>query len=432
MCRRIICIALVCLFAALAACTRQRVPAGFVTVHDGRFEIDGRPYKYIGTNFWYGPILASEGRGGNRPRLHRELDRLQQAGIGNLRILVGGDGDEGIPSHIEPVLQLAPGIYNDTLLRGLDYLLCELERRGMKAVLYFNNAWEWSGGYGTYLQWAGRGVAPVPNRDGWPAYMQFVEEFVRCDSAKQLALEHVRTIVSRTNSLTGKPYAASPAIMAWQIANEPRAFSDANKPLFAAWIAETARCIKALDPHHLVTTGSEGRHGCEQDLDLWRTIHALPDIDYATIHIWPYNWGWVTPETLVDRADSAAVHALAYVDLHADAIRPLGKPLVLEEFGYPRDGFRFGPGTPTCGRDRFYEAIFAAVRDGESLAGCNFWGWGGEAVPAHTFWERWDDYLGDPAQEEQGLNTVFATDSSTLRLIRTVTDGLCTVLKQKQ
>ena len=122
----------------------------FVTVKDGEFRIGDSVYRYVGTNFWYGAILASEGRGGDRERLARELDTLQSIGINNLRILVGGDGAEGLASHISPTLQKSPGVYNDTILRGLDYLLDELERRDMKAVLYLNNAWEWSGGFSTY------------------------------------------------------------------------------------------------------------------------------------------------------------------------------------------------------------------------------------------------------------------------------------------
>lgn len=52
------------------------------------------------------------------------------------------------------------------------------------------------------------------------------------------------------------------------------------------------------------------------------------------------------------------------------------------------------------------------------VAGVNFWGWGGYAEPAHRAWEPGDDYTGDPAQEDQGLNSVFATDKSTLEIIR--------------
>ena len=128
---------------------------GHETRHGGhirRIAVDGRiglVYRYVGANFWYGAILASEGRGGDRARLARELDLLQSIGVDNLRVLVGGDGEENVPSHIMPVLQTSPGVYNDTILDGLDYLMAELERRGMKAVLFLNNAWEWSGGYGT-------------------------------------------------------------------------------------------------------------------------------------------------------------------------------------------------------------------------------------------------------------------------------------------
>lgn len=55
----------------------------FVTVRDGNFYVGDSLYRFVGTNFWYGPILASEGRGGDRKRLARELDLLQEAGINN-------------------------------------------------------------------------------------------------------------------------------------------------------------------------------------------------------------------------------------------------------------------------------------------------------------------------------------------------------------
>lgn len=150
------------LFLLSISCSnRQETPLkdnNFVHVEDGQFKTGDSTYRYIGTNFWYGAILASEGRGGDRQRLKAELDLLQSMGINNLRILAGGDGQENIPSHIMPVLQTVPGVYNDTILDGLDYLMAELEKRDMKAVIYLNNAWEWSGGYGTYLDWAGEGL----------------------------------------------------------------------------------------------------------------------------------------------------------------------------------------------------------------------------------------------------------------------------------
>ena len=191
--------------------TTKQEPSGFVKVENGEFTLDGKPYKYIGTNFWYGAILGSEGRGGDRARLLRELDSLHALGLDNLRILAGGQGDRHIPSHIEPTLETAPGVYNDTILAGLDFLLSEMEKRGMKGVIYLNNAWEWSGGYGSYLEWAGRGKAPVPSVDGWPAYNDYVKAFVMNTVARRMATDHARFMAGRTNRYTGKPYKDSNA-----------------------------------------------------------------------------------------------------------------------------------------------------------------------------------------------------------------------------
>lgn len=390
---------------------------GTVTVENGQFMLDGKPYRFVGANFWYGPILASDGPGGNRARLETELDSLQAMGIDNLRILVGGDGDRTIESHIEPTLQTAPGVYNQALLEGLDYLLARMEQRGMKAVLYLNNAWEWSGGYGTYLEWAGRGEAPLPNRDGYKAYLEYARNFVTDSAAKAMYANHVRNIVGRVSSVTGKPYAESPAIMSWQIANEPRCFDEANKGAFEEWLISSGRLIKSLDPNHLVSTGSEGLHGCEEDIELWARVHNSDAIDYANIHIWPYNWRWITPETMADDLETACRSTDEYIAMHRALT---AKPLVLEEFGFPRDSMAISPGSPTSLRDAYYAHVFRLIADTPQLNGANFWGWGGTARPAHRIWKPGDDYTGDPAQEDQGLNSVFAADRSTVTLIKTI------------
>ena len=149
---------MVFLFAGCAKTTVDN--ANFVSRQGAAFMLNGNEYRFVGTNFWYGAMLASEGQGGDRARLCRELDKLHALGLDNLRILVGSDGERGITTKVEPTLQVAPGVYNDTILAGLDFLLKEMDARGMKAVLYLNNSWEWSGGYGFYLEQAGAGREP--------------------------------------------------------------------------------------------------------------------------------------------------------------------------------------------------------------------------------------------------------------------------------
>ena len=408
----------------LGACAPKPAEHSFIKVNaDGQFVRDGKPYYFVGTNFWYGAILGSEGEGGNRERLHKELDFLKSIGINNLRVLVGADGENGIKTRVEPSLQVAPGVYNDTILAGLDYFMNELRERDMTAVLYLNNSWEWSGGYSVYLQWSGHGDAVVPAVDGWPAYMEYVKQFPQSDSAKALFANHVNYIVSRTNRYNQIKYVDDPTIMSWQIGNEPRASSDENKEPFARWMADVAAQIKSLDPNHMVSSGSEGSWGCEMDMNLFEKIHADPNINYLNIHIWPYNWSWVKADSLKELLPRAKENTKKYIDDHMVIARKYSKPIVLEEFGFPRDGFSFSKEAPTTARDEYYRYVFDLIRqDRESgglFAGCNFWAWGGFAGqnPDHVFWEKGDDYTGDPAQEQQGLNSVFATDS-TIEIIK--------------
>ncbi|NLO49100.1 MAG: beta-mannosidase, partial [Clostridiales bacterium] len=263
-------------------------------VKNGHFEQNGKKISFIGANFWYGAILASDGQGGDKERLIAELDTLKGLGITNLRVLVGGDGPDGIPTRIEPTLQKTPGEYNDTILRGLDYLLVEMAKRDMKAVLYLNNTWEWSGGFGCYLEWAGAGKALIPAIDGYQPFKEQMSGFSTNEKAQELFYQHIRNIVSRKNSITGKPYKDDATIFSWQIANEPRCFSADTivRQKFVEWIGKAASIIKECDPNHMVSAGSEGYMGCEQNWELFEKVHSHPQIDYITIHIWPYNWSW--------------------------------------------------------------------------------------------------------------------------------------------
>lgn len=401
-----------CLVVAVAAVSCTKPKSSFVQVRDGHFFRGGAVYNFIGTNFWYGPILASDGPGGDYGRLVKELDTLRSLGVTNLRVLVGGDGPEGVFSHIEPTLQVAPGVYNESLLVGLDRFIAELGKRDMQAVLYLNNSWEWSGGYGQYLEWATGEKALIPLIDGYWLFMQQMADFQTNHDAQELYFSHVRKIVGRVNSVTGKRYLEDPAIFSWQLGNEPRCFSDdaAHRDGFISWMTEAARIIREIDPNHMISTGSEGLRGCEDDESLLRRVASIPGIDYMTIHIWPYNWGWAHGESLQEDMDNAKEKTTEYIALHADIAREYGLPVVAEEFGFPRDGFATSMESPVTLRDEYYSHVFSFV--GSLLEGANFWGWSGFAKPVSDQWEKGADYTGDPAQEAQGLNGVYVGDST--------------------
>lgn len=393
----------------------------FIKTNGTQFMRNGKPYYYIGTNMWYAPILGSEGEGGDRKRLQRELDNLKKLGIENLRILVGADAGSANANSVYPCLQPQPGVLNDTLLTGLDYTLAELEKRGMTAVLYLTNSWDWSGGYGFYLRECGYGDSPNASGEGYNDYVKYASDFVREQKALDMYYEHVRRIVSRKNSITGRDYKDEPSIMSWQICNEPRPFSKENISKFASWISKTARVIKSIDKNHLVSTGSEGLYGCEVNEHTCEFIHGDPNIDYLTVHIWPLNWGWASRTTPDEDIEKACVKANEYIRVHVAMSNNIKKPMVIEEFGFCRRNNSNKLTTDVDTRDRFYSFIFDQVKnsatEGGVIAGCNFWGWGGEGRPTKETWSIGDDFLCDPPHEPQGWYSVFDSDSTTLILI---------------
>jgi mannan endo-1,4-beta-mannosidase len=422
------------LFAAMAGAQAAQAANvasgkdGFVAVQDAHFVRNGQPYFIAGANFWYGGYLGAPSGVGQRARLVKELDRLQALGINNVRVLAVSEQTD-MKSAVRPATTRKPGDYDENLLRGLDFLMAELARRDMTAVLYLNNFWQWSGGMTQYLNWFEGTPAHDPNVSH--DYERFIGENPRfyTDARAQAEFHKViEHVVNRTNTVTGKRYRDDPALMAWQLANEPRPGNGkagaAEKATYVKWIADTAHYIRSLDAQHMVSTGSEGLAGSVQDGQLYLDAHRTPDIAYLTYHLWPTNWSWFDPKQPTATWNGMMDKSLKYLNEHIDYAKTLGKPIVLEEFGLNRDGGSFDIKASTKVRDRFYGEVFGLIQKraaaGDPVAGWNFWAWGGagRAANANYWWKPGNDFVGDPPQEEQGLYSVFDTDTSTLKLIQ--------------
>lgn len=416
----------------------EPAPAGFIRREGLYLMRDGAPYRIAGANMWYAAWLGADAEFGDRARLLRELDRLRALGLNNLRIMAAAE--EGpLRNSIKPGFSGGDGTANEALLTGLDFAMAALAERGMAAVLCLGNFWEWSGGFGTWLyRTTGAYMDMNDPAAPWPAYPDATSAFYADRAAVVLYRDHVRSIVSRTNSLTGQRYADDPAVMCWQLANEPRpGGSDAaiarNVGAYYRWIDETAALIRALDPNHLVSLGHEGTQGANGSEEIVRRAHR--HVDYLTAHIWPLNWGWVDGRDLAGTWPDGSGKVRDYLAVHERLARELGKPLVIEEFGFPRDGEVYAPGTPTTFRDAYYrlihEAVEASWAGGGPVMGSNFWAWNGEARAAHSdarFRDRDRAYMGDPPHEPQGWYGVFDRDDSTLALIRDHAARRCTGL----
>jgi mannan endo-1,4-beta-mannosidase len=418
---------------ALTAVAAAPLPApdDFVRVDGRQLRRGGRRYPVIGANMWYAAWLGADRPYGDRARLGRELDRLKALGINTVRLL-GAAETSPLHGTVTPTFRGAADRYDPGLLEGLDRALAELGRRGMTAVIYTNNFWEWSGGMAAYLTYVNGGhfVEAVDPARPWTDFPDFVSGFYDNPRALALANDYLGKLVTRTNSVTGQRYVDDPAIMAWQLANEPRpagteAVYRQAYPHYLAWIRSTARLIKSLDPNHLVSAGSEGLKGCLDKEACVIDTDASPGIDYLTMHIWPQNFGWVKRGKLAETYDAGAADTRAYIDTHVAIATRLNKPIVIEEFGFPRDDSGFEPGSPTTLKDRYYRLVLDAVTDGARhggpLAGANFWAWNGEGRAQHPdrrFQPGDTAFLGDPPHEPQGFYGVFDTDRSTQAEIR--------------
>ena len=230
----------------------------FVSVRKGRFELQGRPYSFIGANSWYGCYLADAKLDGGRKRMIRELDRLQSLGVTNLRLLAGSETSP-LAGAISRGITRAPQDWDEDLLSGLDFCLAEMAGRNMRAILHLSNYWQWSGGFAQYVSWATGDTIPDPDKPvmakgNWSGFIRFSARFYVTPAANQLYLDYIAQLIRRRNTVNYRIYRDDPVIMTWELANEPRPGADAavsGVPEFCRWVDATARFIHAQDPNHL-------------------------------------------------------------------------------------------------------------------------------------------------------------------------------------
>jgi len=408
--------------------------ADFISVKGTHLSLKGSNYYVVGTNMWYGGYLGSAGKIGDRNRLITELDNLKAIGINNIRVLAVSEA-AAHNSAIRPATTSAFGKHDEDLLAGLDFFMAEIAKRDITAVIYLNNFWQWSGGMTQYMSWIEGKPAPDPNVDGnWEGFAAQSAKFYQSKKANDEYRKTIKKIVTRVNTITGKSYIDDPAILSWQLANEPRAgnwkTTDKEKSIYVKWINDTAKYIHSLDTNHMVSTGAEGLMGAMNDEKLYIDAHSSPYVDYLTYHMWVRNWGWYEQKKPEQTWDNAVTKGKEYLNAHIDIAKKMNKPIVLEEFGLDRDMGSYDVKSSTRYRDKFYRIVFDTVynrtKAGDPIVGFNFWAWNGAArttQPNH-WWHAGDDFMGDPPQEEQGMYGVFDSDISTILIIKEYADKM--------
>ncbi|KAL3525355.1 hypothetical protein ACH5RR_013727 [Cinchona calisaya] len=333
---------------------------GFVRTRGIHFMLNGGPYYANGFNAYWLMYVASDPS--QRSKVSAAFREASSLGLTVARTWAFSDGG------YRP-LQFAPGAYNEQVFKGLDFVIAEARRYGIKLILSLANNYESFGGKKQYVNWArSRGQ-----------YLTSDDDFFRNSVVKGYYKNHIRTILNRYNTFTGTLYKNDPSIMAWELINEPRCTSDPSGRTIQAWIMEMASYVKSIDSNHLLEAGLEGFYGqsTPQRAQLnpgfnvgtdFVANNRVPGIDFATVHSYPDIW-------LSGSNDQSQISFMnEWLDVHfQDAKYMLGKPVMVTEFGKSWKDSGFSNYERDVLFNDVYFKIYSSAKQGGPAAGALFW-----------------------------------------------------------
>jgi len=310
--------------------------SSFPSASGTNFIIDGKQQYFAGTNtYWIGFQT-------NNADVDLVMKNIASSGMKVLRVWGFNDvtSDPGAntvyyQSFINGEAKINTGANG---LERLDYVVKSAEEHGIKLIINFVNNWTDYGGMAAYFSYAG-----IKSNAEW-----YVSE-----KAQTQYKAYIKAVVSR--------YSDSPAIFAWELANEPRC-NGCDLDVLNKWVADSAAYVKSLDSAHMVTTGEEG-FGLEGDGSYpyqfgeggdFNATCADPNVDFCVYHLYPESWGTDA---------NGEQWGNEWIENHAKVCKALGKPCVLEEFGFSN----------TCSVELAWETTALKT---EGTGGDMFWQYG--------------------------------------------------------
>jgi mannan endo-1,4-beta-mannosidase len=305
------------------------VRTGFVTRQGSDLRLDGRTFRFAGSNNYYlmyrSPAMVDDvladaaGAGFNVLRTWGFLDIGAQDGSNSVH-----GKENGVYFQYWDGTRPA---YNDGAdgLQRLDYVLKAAHDAGVRLVIPLTNNWSDFGGIDQYVRW--RGAAHH-------------DDFYTDSTIRSWYKDWISHVLNRVNSLTGVRYKDDPTVMAWELANEPRCGGSGVYPRSATctdktlvgWADDVTRFIHAADGHHLVGVGDEGFLCSDRTSGDWTVncadgvdsaaLAALPAVDLMSFHLYPDGWG------------KDAAWGTQWIRTHVQLANRIRKPSMLGEFGF--------------------------------------------------------------------------------------------------
>lgn len=310
--------------------------------------VNGRAFRFLGGNAYF---LGADAARGDTDAVRNVFAMARGLGMTVVRTWGFHDGADSLDTA---VIQHGPGKFNERALRGLDYVLLQAQRHGIRLLLPLVNGWDDYGGMNQYVRWkvmnAG-GTIPheAGGRPGEEAGegnrryriaitpSSFHDDFYRDPVIRSWYANYVRMLLTRINTFSGIAYRMDTTILGWELANEPRS-SDRSGLTIRGWLDEMGALIKSIDVNHLIGSGEEGFDisgaGYRDEAYYGQTWlfdgssgtsfslnSASPSLDFASAHLYPESWN------LPNAAGGN------WIRDHLRVAATAGKPLILGEFG---------------------------------------------------------------------------------------------------
>ncbi|MBJ7614270.1 MAG: glycosyltransferase [Candidatus Dormibacteraeota bacterium] len=201
------------------------------------------------------------------------------------------------------------------------------------------------------------------------------QNFFTSEVARARYRDQVRRVLKHRDAY-GVRLADNPAILAWDLLNEPRNNSGIPQGSVTGWTEEMGRFVSSIDQRHLVTVGGEGfQSGYPANTQLSGTqgtdfpaLCGLSSITLCSAHLFP--------KYLSPSADSKEIgQVMQGWRSQADQ---LNKPVLVEEVGYSLSD----DGNLTR-RHAFYDNVARATNNSD-LDGALLWNLGARADKAFT------------------------------------------------
>ncbi len=289
---------------------------GFVEIDNSKFTVKGKEFSCVGVNIYYLHELAVRGE---FEIIDSIFARVSRAGSNVIRTWGFYEGDR---KNSEAIMT-APYSINYSNLRAFDYIIDKAKADNLKLIIVLANNHSDYGGKKEYLKW---------RKDRH-------SNFFTDDSMKAWYKYYIKAFLENKNSLSGVAYKEEEAIMAFELINEG-ANPGQSYLAILNWYKEMAAYFKEIDKTHLLTTGEIGydisdRGYYEPDLfynsanflldgskgTSYRENTSIPDIDYATFHLYPEIWFHTTDA------------GISWITNHYEIAERKGKPALLAEAG---------------------------------------------------------------------------------------------------